>query len=218
MLSGVSPPSSSNGPPRSNRDGPRHGKGTSKSFELPDKKKQQQLAEQATVEEKKSQLSQEQLKGDQKISDVKATESTEAVKQITQLVQRMVTEMRVGQNMASMRLSETESPSSFAGSNLTVSMTENGLSIKVDEFMTPQQENQAILLVEKNKEQLVQMAQALQAKNIQVHDFTIGRHVVEIPRVEPLPPPFQPPPSTQAESEGGQRERGGEEEGDGPTE
>jgi hypothetical protein len=205
---------------------------TEKSFRLPQRKggvqekdeepKKKGLFDLTSKEVAPMQEKQPGLQPNVKEVQAKA-ESTAAIgekaqiTQISQLVQRMVETMRIGQidgkDIASLDLKKgPEVPQAFAGSNLTVSYEVNGITIHFDNFMTPQQQNSAIALVEKNKEQLIEMVQALNAKNIQVHELSIGTHTVTLPRVEPLPPPFQPPPSAEAETRQ-QRERRDQEQG-----
>ncbi len=156
-------------------------------------------------------------------ASIQTSQASASVAAIGKLIQSVVTELRIGQvggkDFTTMNLTTKagEIPEAFAGSNLTLSYQANSLIIHFDNFMTPQQQNNAITLVEKNKEQLLDMMQALQAKNINIQEMSIGKHVVNLPRVEPLPPPFQP--SRGAETETRQQrehqERGGEE-GAGP--
>lgn|GEM_PF-6378441 len=125
------------------------------------------------------------------------TAAVTQVSQVAQLIQKTVESMRIGQvggkDFASLELKTNENvPQAFAGAHLTVSYEANQITIHFDHFMTPQQENTAINLVEKNKEQLVQMMQSLNAKNIQIAELSLGSHVVALPRIEGLPPPFQP--------------------------
>jgi hypothetical protein len=176
--------------------------------------------QEANIQAKQQQLHQQDVEAaGAKASDISAVEAQAQVSQVSKIIQDMVAGMRVGQvegqDFASMQLKQSaEVPPAFAGSNLTLSFQENGLTIRFDNFMTPQQQNTAINLVEQNKDQLQQMVQALNAKNIQVAELSIGTHTVAIPRVEPLPPPFQPPPAAGAETRQ-QQERGGGEEGPG---
>lgn len=147
-------------------------------------------------------------------------EGAAQVNQIGQIVQKMVESMRIGQingqDFASVDLKKSaDVPQAFAGSNLTVSYQDNGIKIHFDNFMTPQQQNSAIALVEKNKDQLHDMVLALNAKNIQVTELSIGTHTVNLPRIEPLPPPFQAPPPAEGETpQGRDRGREGREEPD----
>jgi Family of unknown function (DUF5421) len=172
----------------------------------------------ALLQDKQQRLAQEVKAEAATVGEVTSTEAVAQVRQVDQLIQKMVESMRVGQidgqDYASLELKKSaEVPEAFAGSNLTVSYHDNGIVIRFDNFMTPQQQNTAITLVEQNKEQLQQMVQTLNAKNIQVNELTIGEHTVALPKVAPLPPPFQPQPATQAETEQ-QRERGGREGGE----
>ena len=139
------------------------------------------------------------------------------VTQVGQLIQKMVETMHIGQvggkEFASVDLkTSADVPNAFAGSNLTVSYETNSLTIHFDNFMTPQQQNTAINMVEKNKEQLLQMVEALGAKNIQVAELSIGTHIVALPRPAGLPPPFRP--VLAAETEGTRREDQGYKERD----
>jgi hypothetical protein len=209
-------------------------KHTGKEFKLPPKKQQVEgkeeeakkkglfdlAAEEMIMQDKQQSLSQELKAESTKVEEVTATRAVAQVNQIGQLVQQMVETMRVGQidgqDFASLDLKQSpQVPEAFAGSNLTISYQENGIVIKFDNFMTPQQQNTAITLVEKNKEQLQGMIQALAQKNIQVTEFSIGTHVVALPRVTPTPPPFQPEAALRAETEQQRREREGGEEGGG---
>lgn len=197
-----------------------------KDFRLPEKKEQSSkknlfdlAAEgQGKLKQELSQEKIESLKGVEKTSGIEAKAQ---VSQIGKLIQQMVNSMRIGtvggKEFASMSLSKDPSvPQAFAGSNLTLSFRENGLVIRFDNFTTPQQQEIALNMVEQNKEQLTQMIQALQAKNIQVAELNIGDRKVSLPRVEPLPPPFAAfePEAPSPRREGGQQEggRGGGEE------
>lgn len=218
----VPPPSQPSSTPSSQGENePGEGRKTGKKqkeFKLPEKRKEEQkeAGAEAELKEVKQQVEQRQQE-DIKTSDIKGVEAQASVKAIGRMIQRLVSEMRVGQDMASMRLSATEVPNSFAGSNLTLSYQENALVIHFDNFMTPQQENNAITLIEKNKEQLQEMIQALQSKNITVHEMSIGTHVIALPRAQPLPPPFQPTQPGAAETRQQREQREGEgEEGAGP--
>ena len=211
------------------------GKRSDRDFKLPPKKqktegKEEQpkkkglfdiAAEEMKMQDKQQGLSQELKTEEIKTQGITASAAIAQVRQVGQLIESMVETMHIGQidgqNLASLDLKRSpEVPEAFAGSHLTLSYQENGLSIHFDNFMTPQQQNTAITLVEKNKEQLVQMVQALNAKNIQVTELAIGNHMVALPKIAPLPPPFQPTLTTQAETEQQQRDRGGQrEEGEG---
>lgn len=206
-----------------------------KEFRMPDKKGQKtegkeeekkkkgvfDLAGEGVEVKEREQFIQQQLKaGDIKSQEISAAEAKAQVNQVAQLVQRMVGQLRIGEvgakNFASLDLAASaDVPTSFAGSNLTLSYQAGALTIHFDNFMTPQQENNAITLVEKHKEQLEQMMQALQAKNIQVAELLIGTHVVSLPQIQPLPPPFQAAPTSQAESQHREREGGEGDEGPG---
>lgn len=153
------------------------------------------------------------------IDKAATTASQTPVSTVGQLILAMVDKMQVGtvegKNFASMDIStEANVPEAFAGSHLTLSFEENGLVIHFDNFDSPQQEQNAINLIENNKEQLTQMLQALQTKNIQLTEFNVGNQSITLPRVEPLPPPLQPTPRPptggEAERERGERERGEE--------
>jgi hypothetical protein len=204
-----------------------------KDFKLPSRKQPVESKEEKEKkknlfdiagEKKIEQWSDQRLAQDYKTEEIKAGEvsksqATAQVQQVSQLVQRMVETMRIGQidgkTFASLDLKQgADVPQAFAGSHLTVSYQENGIVIRFDHFMSAQQQNTAITLVEKNKEQLEEMIRTLNAKNIQVHELAIGEHSVTLPRVAPLPPPFQPtsPPRSDAEQ---QRDRGGREGGQG---
>jgi Family of unknown function (DUF5421) len=216
-------------------------KSTDKPFQLPQRKEGAEEKKEEpkkkglfdlTTEETMVQPRQQNVQPDVKMGDqtteveIKKTTGVEAkteVAQIGQLIQNMVESMRVGQvdgkDFATVELKrEAEMPRAFVGSHLTISYEANGISIHFDNFMTPQQQNSAITLIEKNKEQLMNMMQALNAKNIQVRELSIGTHTIALPRIEPLPPPFQPPPSAEAETRQQQRRQdqgreGGEERG-----
>ena len=174
----------------------------------------------AALQDKQQNLSSDLKAQSIKTEAVTGSEAVAEVNKMSELVQKMVETMRIGQvdgkNFASLDLKQgADVPKAFAGSQLTLSYEENGLSIHFDHFMSPQQQNTAINLVEKNKEQLELMVQALSAKNIQVTEITLGTHSIAIPRVAPLPPPFQTPPAAQTETgqqrreqEGRQEERG----------
>lgn len=170
------------------------------------------------IQQKQQEVSQELKMGEVSAEKTAGIEATAQINQVSQLIQKMVETMRIGQidgkDFASVDLKKgPEVPQAFAGSNLSVSYQANGINIRFDNFMTPQQQNSAINLVEKNKEQLLEMVQALNAKNIQVNELTIGTHSIALPRVEPLPPPFQTPPG--AEGETRQQQQRGDREGGG---
>ncbi len=205
----VPPPSRSSSTPPSKDDGePKESKKSGKDFKMPKKdekageEKKKNLFDIAgeghEIKELKAQVGQHgEVGAIEEASEIDATQAKAAVDAVGKLISTMVADMKVGQvggkDFASMTLSNTaEVPQAFAGSNLTLSYQDNALVIHFDNFMTPQQENTAITMVEKNKEQLLEMVQALQAKNITVHEMSIGKHVVALPRAEPLPPPFQP--------------------------
>jgi hypothetical protein len=209
---------------------PEESKDKGKDFKLPSRKgqvseKEEQLQKQkglfdlagqeAVLQEKQQSLSQTLKSEDIKTSEVSATEAKAQVTQIGQIIQKTVESMRIGQlegkDLATLELKKTaDVPSAFQGSNLTVSYAANGVKIHFDNFMSPQQQNTAITLVEKNKDQLQQMVQALNAKHIQVTELSIGTHTVALPRVEPLPPPFQPSAAAETET---RQQREGQKEG-----
>jgi hypothetical protein len=178
------------------------------SMEMPVQAKEQGLQKAMDVQELKA-------------TGLTAAEAVQQVSRISQLIQRTVESMHIGQfnqqSYASLQLKAApEVPPSFAGSNLTISYHENGISIRFDNFMTPQQQNTAITLVERHKEQLQDMVQALNSKNIQIAELAIGTHTISLPRVQPLPPPFKiepPSPGTEQQRERGDQEREGGEGG-----
>ncbi|MFZ0564619.1 MAG: DUF5421 family protein [Chlamydiales bacterium] len=159
----------------------------------------------------KEEISEGQQVEAEELQKLEAGEAKSQVSQIGQLIQKMVDRMQIGtvggKDFASIDLSsELDVPETFAGSNLTLSFQENGLVIRFDNFMSPQQEQDALIMVEKNKEQLLALVQNLQAKNIQVAEFNIGNRSVTLPVIEPQPSPFKPtPPPSGAEL--GERER-----------
>ncbi len=169
-----------------------------------------------TIKENKQELSQELSTESLKASELKPIEAAQQINQISALIQRTVESMQIGKvgetQFARLNLKEnaTEIPTAFAGTNMTVSYELNSLKIHFDNFMTPQHQNEAISLVEKNKEQLQQMVDNLQSKNIQVTELLIGSHTVGLPRAQALPPPFQAPATAQAESEQRERQGGGQ--------
>lgn len=208
---GPSRPSSSEEPSGDNKKAKRE-------FKLPDKKKEDKsdIGGEA-VKEMKQFVSQEQKVAIAKIEQLSPSELKAQISQINQLILSTVESMRVGESITDLTLKAGQVPEYFEGGTLTLSYdVNNALIIHFDNI---QQQDAAIALVEKNKEQLQQLVQALHAKNIQVAELSIGNHKVALPRVEPLPPPFQPPPSAEAETRQ-QRERGEEERGGegGPTE
>jgi len=162
-----------------------------------------------------------EVKGAEKVATLTPAE---AMGKITQLIQNMATEMRVGtvggQNFVSLTLGKgPEVPQVFTDAHLTINVQPGGLVIQFDRFSSPQNEQTAIFIVEQNKEQLEDMMRVLAAKNIQVAQLNIGAHQVALPRIEPLPPPFQPAAPTGAEGrfpgeEGGEGGEGGEGEGE----
>jgi hypothetical protein len=172
-------------------------------------------AMEVTVQAKEQGVSQQMKTQAAAAGAVTGAEAVAQVRQIGQLVQKTVESMQIGQvgeaHFTRLNLkTSAEVPVAFAGSNLTVSYQQNGVVIKFDNFMSPQQENNAITLVEKNKEQLQDMVQALSSKNIQVTELSIGNHTIALPRVQPLPPPFQPTAAPRGEAEQ-QRGRGDQE-------
>lgn len=201
------------------KNSPREDEDTQKPFQLPGRKEKPQeqgeqkkkglfdlTPEDAGVQAKQQGLQQNVQTPATEIGEAAITGAAAAaqVTQVGQLVQKMVETMRVGQvggkDFASLDLkTSADVPQAFAGSNLTISYQANNLTIHFDNFMTPQQQNNAINLVEQNKEQLLQMVEALHAKNIQVTELSIGAHVVALPRVEGLPAPFQPVTTVEAE-------------------
>lgn len=222
----VPPPNQPSPPPpsRGHKDRePSHGKGRSKKdFRLPSKKEEEEKKKslfdlaggQAEVRELQQEIEQQRAAETKEASAISATQTKAAMQVVSQMIQRLVAQMRIGQidakNFASLDLKASpEIPEAFAGSNLTLSYEANSLVIHFDNFMTPQQQNNAINMIEKNKEQLLEMVQALQAKNITLHELSIGKHVIQLPRVQPLPPPFQAAQAGEAQTRR-EREGGGE--------
>lgn len=221
-------------PSKGKGDGPEKTGKEKKEFRMPDKKggggeKDEEAKKISEKDEKKKSLFDlagepplKELKPDvlassaKEIGKTSALEAKTQIDQISKIIMNMVERMMVGKvggkDMASLNLKQSpEVPRAFAGSNLTISFSENGLVIRFDNFMTPQMQQNALALIEQNKQQLMQMVNALQAKNIQVAQLNIGEHTVALPRAEPLPPPFQPTPMSQGEQP--QRDRGDEGEG-----
>lgn len=219
------PPSKGKGRPEESKNS------TGKQFELPGKKEKVEereekkkglldiAGEKLSVQERQASLGQNlktEAAGAEKST---AVEAKAQVSQVGQLIQKMVASMRIGEiegkNLLTAQLkASAEVPQAFSGSSLSLSYEANGLSIHFDHFMTPQQENNAITLVEKHKDQLEQMIQALHSKNIQVVGLTIGNHQVNLPQIQPLPPPFQATPPSGAETQQQQRERQDQDEKD----
>lgn len=166
-------------------------------------------------------IAQDQKAAMVKTSEIQAAPEKSAITFMNRLIERLVTDLKIGQiggrDFASLNLSKSEVPEAFAGSNLTLSYQMDGLTIHFDN-MTPQQINNAINLIEKNQEQLLDLVRALQGKNINLHELSIGSHVIALPRVQPLPPPFQPSQAGAGETrqEREQRELEEGEEGDSP--
>jgi len=233
----VPPPSQPSSTPSSQGDDnqPTQGKKTKKDFTLPtkgkkdegDQKKKNLFDIAGSVDQEVKELKQDiqdsKMMEAQEASSIQGSQAKASVQAISRLIQNVVAEMRVGQidgkDFTSMNLSTTSAdiPEAFSGSNLTLSYQANALVIHFDNFMTPQQENNAITLVEKNKEQLLEMVQTLQAKNINIQEMSIGKHIVSLPRVETLPPPFQPTEAGSAETrQDREQQREGGEEGAGP--
>lgn len=178
--------------------------GTKKDFRLPNKEKDKDEKKKSLFDlaggeapgVKQDSLETSMSEG-QHISQMSAVSAKDQVAQIGQLIQKMVAAMQIGtaggKHFASVTLKAShEVPVAFAGSNLTLNYKENGLAIRFDHFADVQQEQNAVFLVEKNKEQLIQMLRSCEAKNIHVSEFNIGSHTIALPRVQPLPPPFQP--------------------------
>lgn len=227
----VPPSSQPSSTPPSNGEGsqePSESKKSKKDFKLPGKKQEEggekkkkslfDIAggEGELTKEIKQSIEEKQLAETREASAIESAGAKATAAAIGRLIQSVVADMRIGQlegkDFTSMKLSEASAdiPEAFAGSNLTLSYQANALIIHFDNFMTPQQENNAITLIEKNKEQLQEMVAALQAKNINIQELSIGNRVITLPRVEPLPPPFQPTGAGAAET---RREREGEERG-----
>ncbi|MCH9625035.1 MAG: hypothetical protein S4CHLAM123_02010 [Chlamydiales bacterium] len=212
------PPSSGNNPPSNQPAKDKSVQGKGKEFKLPKekqrtnekkgrpqgkeeepKKKKNILdvaGDEAQVQQKQPGVQQDIKTAELKSEQVAASIAKGQVDQVGKLIQRMVGSLRIGeidgQNLASLNLKQVpEVPESFAGSNLTLSYHEGALAIRFDNFMTPQQENTAITMVEKNKEQLEQMIQNLAAKNIHIAEMRIGEHVITLPEVQALPRPFE---------------------------
>lgn len=220
---------SSTPPSKGGDEGPDDKKTRKKDFNLPGKQEKQEEKKKglfdiaSEVKEMRQEVQQQQAE-ETKADRTEAISAKEQVTQIGQLIQKMVTQMQVGavggKDFARMTLAESRDvPQAFAGSNLTLSYQDNGLIIRFDNFMTPQQQQNALLLIENNKDQLTQMIQSLQAKNIQVAELNIGDRTISLPKIEPLPPPFQPSEPAGAETRG-EREGGreGQGEGGGPQE
>jgi len=221
---------SSSTPPAKGRpeETSREGDGKGKEFKLPARKQPVESKEEkqskkkglfdiaasdAKVQGKEQSISQEMAAETTKSGAMSGIDAAQEVSKIAKLIQQTVETMHIGQvgesHFASLNLKTTaEIPAAFAGSNLTISYQENGIVIHFDNFMTPQQQNNAITLVEQHKEQLQEMIQALSSKNIQVAEMSIGAYTVALPRVQPLPPPFQPTAAPRADAE---QQRGGEE-------
>lgn len=218
-MSSVPPPErpTNNHSPKRGEDGPRRSDSTKdkgKEFRLPSKEEKDDqspkekkknlfdLAGEAQVKQLKGEISESELEGIQKAEKLDAAQAKQ-ISQVTRLIIQLVESMHIGtlagKDFASLNLSRDPAiPEAFAGSNLTLNYQENGLVIRFDNFVTPQQEIAAIAMIEKNQEQLAAMVHALQVKNIQVAELNIGNRQVPLPpRVEPLPPPMQ---AFQAES------------------
>ena len=203
----------------SSKDSPDDTKESQRHFQMPGRKEKAQeqeekkkglfdLAQEDMGIQKKQQGLQQNIKSEEiDIAQTTVTGASAAaqVTQVGQLIQKMVETMHIGQvggkDFASVDLkTSADVPNAFAGSNLTVSYETNSLTIHFDNFMTPQQQNIAINMVEQNKEQLLQMVEALGAKNIQIAELSIGAHVIALPRPAGLPAPFQPVLTAETES------------------
>ncbi len=203
----------------SSKNNPDDTKESQRPFQMPGRKEKAQeqeekkkglfeLAQEDMGVQAKQQGLQQSIKSEEIEPGLTAVTGTAAAAQVTQvgqLIQKMVETMHVGQvggkDFASVDLkTSADVPQAFAGSNLTISYETNNLTIHFDNFMTPQQQNTAINLVEQNKEQLLQMVEALGAKNIQIAELSIGTHVVALPRQTGLPAPFQPLLTAETES------------------
>lgn len=199
------PSDNDDGPNESNRNSRKEFKLPKGSKDLTKKKGLNEGVEEPGVQEMKQNIQQQKMAEAQTAGQVKATQAKATVTAIGQLITRLVTDLKIGQmdgkNFANMNLTGTDVPESFAGSNLTLSYTSNALSIHFDNFMTPQDQNTAVNLVEKNKEQLVDMIESLRSKGITVEEMSIGNHSVALPHVEKLPPPFQTIESSSAETQ-----------------
>lgn len=191
--------------PSQGSEGPKDAKvkRANRDFELPQKKKEKfpkdkkekkkdDLGDIFTgmrnVESLKSQVTPEHDIGEVKGITKSAGAGSTAVGQIGKLIQKLVSEMRIGKvgekSIVEMTLSAKTAPEVFAGSNLTLSYKENALVIHFDNFTTPQQERNALVLVEQNKKQLLSLMEVLQSKNIMVNEFSIGTHKITLPRLD----------------------------------
>lgn len=116
--------------------------------------------------------------------------------QISKLVLRLVDSLMVtkveGQDMVSMQLGQNkEVPTYLANSNLSITQhSANSISITFSNFDSVQQENKAVINIEKAKAQLTELVGNLQARKIEVTEMRVGDHRIELPKVEALPPPF----------------------------
>lgn len=175
--------------------------------QMADLAKQQALAEGKVADATKAELS--------------AVEAKAAITKIAEIIFKLVAQMQVGavggKNFASLDLKGTaDIPAYLQNTSLYVTQTAEGISIRFTNFESPQQQALAIAAIEQNKEQLTQLMLNLQTKNIAVADMTIGTHTVNLPRIEPLPPPFRPEPPARADTEAGERQRQRDEGGAGP--
>jgi hypothetical protein len=138
-------------------------------------------------------------------------EARDAVAKVSEIIQRLVTQLQIGaiggKNFASLDLKGTEDiPTYLRNTTLNITQDPDGLIIRFSNFESPQQQALAIQAIEKNKDALQQLMQSLHDRNINVVEMQLGNHSVTLPRVEPLPPPFQAPTAQgqeQMDREGG---------------
>lgn len=197
-----------------------------KEFKLPNKtgKKEEEekkktlfaLAQEVMAEQGKQQHFSAEMQKVEKGEAIAPKEAAAQVAKISQLVLSLVDSLHVaevgGKGLALLNLKDSSDvPAPFAGSTISLTQQDEGLIIHFDNFADPQQQNLAITLVEKNKEQLEDMIQALNAKNIQVAELSLGEHVITLPRVIPPQTPIQPIAlAARSQSSHEQREQGKE--------
>ncbi|MEZ5315319.1 MAG: DUF5421 family protein [Chlamydiales bacterium] len=178
-------------------------KKTNKDFTLPRKKEESKDKKESLFDIAGAELGLKELKQSQEFSESQEIASQDIseiktdITAISKLIQNMVKEMQIGQlegkDFANIQLSEASMnlPEAFLGSHLTLSYEENQLTIHFDNFMTPQQENNAMIMVEKHKQQLLDMIQTLQQKNIYIKEMSIGERAITLPRIESHPTAFR---------------------------
>ncbi len=226
------PPSSSGGSQESS-SGKVQDRKPKKNFQLPSKADQEgggkgkdvlpdAIQEPAAV---KGQLEEGQLAAEttaqSEVTQTASASAAAAVGKIGELIGQMVSQLAVGtvdgKTFASLDLT-TDVPEYLANTTLTLTQSENGLVVNITNFESLGQQQTAILNIQQQQEQLQQLVNNLQVKNIQLVDFQIGGHSINLPTAETVTPIEAPPIAPEAQREEGQRggDEGGGDTGGGP--